>query len=292
MFAHNTSVDNHAFQSFFAVGDCLGHLCRFPLDTLLQHLPVLTSALSSRADDTVDCFPPNDPQLASLPTNTGPSPAPQWDSLAPSALPQQFYSNVPFAIAQEWQNKVWHYQVSLHSAQESRCLHEHLAQDCLTSIPEQEKAQLQHWVYFASSLDQLKQQLTWQPLTQEQRQLQRIHHLYDWLQLRVQQASLIEQLLILPLTDLPFGEGLNRNVATSLARVSKLSLPNRDRLPALNYALVRNGRLQEGYGLHPNHLGLLTAALQDKSDQEETFLVLDQTQCLKLLQQLEGYCQR
>lgn len=295
MFAQNTSVDNHALHAFFTLGDCFGHLCRFPLESLLPFLPAFTSSSNER----------NDPLKASessalvVPNQFLSNQA----RATHQALPRQLHASIPFAVSQEWQDKVWHYQVSLHTGQASQSLHEHLSRDCVSSIPEQQKANLQHWVYFASSLDQLKQQLIWQPLTPEQHLRQRIDHLYDWLQLRLQQASLIEHFLILPLTDLPFGEGLNHKLSDSLARVGKLCLPNRERLPALNYALIRQGRLSEGYGLRPDKLAGLVATLRQAESigtgraeyseggapSEDTFLVLDQRQCQRLIVLLQPY---
>lgn len=298
MFAQNTSVDNHALYAFFTLGDCFGHLCRFPLESLLPFLPAFTSSSNElndplKASESSALVVPNANQA--LPSHQA--------RVVHQALPRQLHASIPFAVSQEWQDKVWHYQVSLHTGQASQSLHEYLSRDCVSSIPEQQKANLQHWVYFASSLDQLKQQLIWQPLTPEQHLRQRIDHLYDWLQLRLQQASLIEHFLILPLTDLPFGEGLNHKLSDSLARVGKLCLPNRERLPALNYALIRQGRLSEGYGLRPDKLAGLVATLRQaesigtgraeysegETPSEDTFLVLDQRQCQRLIALLQPY---
>ncbi len=303
MFAQNTSVDNHALHAFFTLGDCFGHLCRFPLESLLPFLPAFTSSSNElndplKASESSALVVPNHLLSNQFLSNQA-LPSHQARAVH-QALPRQLHASIPFAVSQEWQDKVWHYQVSLHTGQASQSLHEHLSRDCVSSIPEQQKANLQHWVYFASSLDQLKQQLIWQPLTPEQHLRQRIDHLYDWLQLRLQQASLIEHFLILPLTDLPFGEGLNHKLSDSLARVGKLCLPNRERLPALNYALIRQGRLSEGYGLRPDKLAGLVATLrqaesigtgqaEDEALPEDTFLVLDQRQCQRLLDLLQPY---
>lgn len=265
MFAHNTSVDNHAFQSFFATGDCSGHLCRFPLASLLPFLTQLFSSSEPSAEHT-DTADPFETDLHSL----------------PSALSDRLHASVPFAISQEWQNQVWHYQVSLHHHQAIQPLHQHLNPKSLSSIPEQQKGDLQHWIYFASSLDELKQQLIWQPLTREQRTRQRINHLYDWLQQQLQEGSLISHHLILPLTHLPFGDGLNRKASDSLNRIGKLCLPDRQRLQPLHYALIDQGRLSEGYGLAPDQLFSLTRELSERG-LNETLLVLDQRQCLTLV---------
>ena len=280
MFAQNTSVDNHAFQSFFAAGDCSGHLCRFPLASLLPYLSELfSSVLPQFASASVDSVS----EHQELPSASIAEPSLQAVQLV---LSERIHASVPFAVSQEWHNQVWHYQVSLHHHQAIQPLHQHLSQNSLSSIPEQQKTNLQHWIYFASSLDQLKQQLILQPLTPEQRTRQRINHLYDWLQQQLQEGSLIDQHLILPLTSLPLGDGLNRKVSDSLQRVGKLCLPDRQRLQPLNYALISDGRLSEGYGLLPDALFRVTDSLSAAGLNHETLLVLDQSQCQQLVDTL------
>lgn len=248
-------------RTLFDLGDCFGNLCRLPLENALQLFQ------SSRAPSHTDHR-----QFA-----------------------QQLDTNIPFAISREWKNHVLHYQVSLHT-ETSQPLHQHLTSRSLSSIPAQSKSATKEWLYFASPLNHLTQ-LDWQLLSPEALKLRRLQHLAWWLQKQLQDGSLLGDLLLTPLEDLPLGDGLNLSPAHSFARVGKQSLPNQQRLPALNFAIFRQGRLTEGYGLSPQALFNAQDQLQQLSsdptiaETEQPLLVLNQQQCLKILQQLQqSFC--
>lgn len=250
-------------NTLFDLGDCFGNLCRIPLDSALRLFQTLVS---------------------------NPLPA------ASRPLAQQIHTSIPFAVSHEWHNKVWQYQLSLHTDQDNQrhhqVLQQHLAAKTLSSIPDAEKDQLKQWLYFASPLDQLLH-LDWQLLSPEQLRQQRLHHLRHWLNDKLQQGRLSGPLLLAPLTDLPFGDGLSHNLSHNLshsfARVGKLPLPNQQRLGALKYALLVEGKLTQGYGLSPQALFQCHPSQRQpgSAENKSPLLILDQQQCQAYLNQLE-----
>jgi len=252
-------------NTLFDLGDCFGNLCRIPLE----------SAFRLFQSSNQNCTPPENQRL----------------------LTQQLHTSIPFAVSREWQNQVWSYQVSLHTDTNSSLpLHQHLGAKTLTSIPAEHKTNLKEWLYFASPLDKLLH-LDWQLLSAEQLRLQRLQHLSYWLKSKLEQGRSLETFLLVPLTDLPLGDGLNQSLKHSFARIGKQSLPNQQRLSALNYAVFQQGKLIEGYGLQPNELFQIKDRLNAyvvANDQacsqgaNPSLLILDQRQCLQTLAQLDA----
>jgi len=251
-------------NTLFDFGDCLGNLCRIPLESAFR--------LFQKTH-----------QNAALPSNQ-------------RLLTHQLHTSIPFAISREWQNQVWSYQVSLHTNASSAPLHQYLGAKTLTSIPAEHKANIKEWLYFASPLDKLLD-LDWHLLSVEQLQLQRLLHLRYWLQSKLEQGDLLESFLLVPLTDLPLGDGLNQSLTHSFARIGKQRLPNQQRLSALNYAVLQQDKLIEGYGLQPRSLFQIKDQLNEqmvkgdlacRKKTSTPLLILDQRQCSQTLAQLEN----
>ena len=253
-------------HTLFDLGDCFGHLCRLPLENALTLFRSASdTALKRPAADTLHS--------------------------AEYLLPHQLRTNIPFAVSREWQNRVCRYHTSLPTSsgrQDPTPLHHHLNARSLSAIPAEPKQEQRSWLYFTGPLEQLTQ-LNWQLLSPYEQQHYRLQHLQHWLENKLEQGSLIGHLLLTPLTDLPFGDGLNLNPASSFARVGKQSLPGRQRLPALHFAILRGGRLTEGYGLPPRQLFSVQKQLSDEilAPDDQALLILDADQCLRIRHQLD-----
>ncbi|WP_417595395.1 hypothetical protein [Oceanospirillum sp.] len=279
MLPQNPSANPFEFASpsyltsaLFDLGDCFGNLCRLPLQSAVKLFGSYSS--DNRSESTSDS-------------------ARQRLPIPPSRfLAQQLKTNIPFAVSREWKNQVWSYQLSLHTSYtgpDSHALHRHLSARSLTSIPTEQKDSVQDWLYFASPLDHLTR-LHWQLLTTEELKQQRLLNLTFWLKQKLNQGSLINNLLLTPLTDLPLGDGLNLQPARSFARVGKQSLPDQQRLPSLHFAIFRQHRLTEGYGLQPSELFAAQEKLAAQSSvlaSDQALLILDYRQCSKILELLE-----
>ncbi|MFG1491824.1 hypothetical protein ABMA58_21410, partial [Oceanospirillum sp. HFRX-1_2] len=164
----------HLSTALFDLGDCFGNLCRLPLQSALK---LFGSHLSERT-----------PQVR-----------PQSQS---RFLTQQLKTNIPFAVSREWQNQVWNYQLSLQCADTfhaDQTLHQHLSSRSLSSIPTEQKGNLQEWLYFASPLEKLTQ-LDWQLLSFEEQKQLRLQNLAFWFRHKLEQGSLIGDLLLVPFT--------------------------------------------------------------------------------------------
>lgn len=258
---------SHLTSALFDLGDCFGNLCRLPLQ----------SALKLFSSDS------NEQHSVSATQNLSTPPS--------RFLAQRLKTNIPFAVSREWQNQVWNYQISLQaddSFSANQALHQHLSSRSLTSIPTEQKVNLQEWLYFASPLEKLTQ-LDWQLLSAEEQKLHRLQNLALWFRHKLEQGSLIGDLLLVPFTDLPLGDGLNIKPAHSFARLGKLALPNQQKLSALNFAILRSGTLTEGYGLQPTKLFSACDQLNSQSlaSDNQPLLLLDHKQCLENLHQLE-----
>ncbi|OOV87037.1 hypothetical protein [Oceanospirillum linum] len=254
-------------NTLFDLGDCFGNLCRLPLKSALKIFQPLSQPQTNSSDHS--------------------EPAQKHHLFS-----QQLQTNIPFAVSREWKNQVWSYQLSLHTphtGSDSHALHRHLSARSLTSIPTEQKDSVQDWLYFASPLDHLTR-LHWQLLTAEELKQQRLLNLAFWLKQKLDQGSLINNLLLTPLTDLPLGDGLNLQPARSFARVGKQSLPDQRRLPSLHFAIFRQHRLTEGYGLQPSELFAAQEKLAAQSSvmaSNQALLILDYRQCSELLELLE-----
>lgn len=262
---------SHLTSALFDLGDCFGTLCRLPLQSALKLFGSTSTGthLSEHASETLSQTLPESSRF----------------------LAQQLKTNIPFAVSREWQNQVWNYQLSLQhddSFRANQTLHQHLSSRSLTSIPTEQKGNLQEWLYFASPLEKLTQ-LDWQLLSTEEQKLHRLQNLALWFRHKLEQGSLIGDLLLVPFTDLPLGDGLNIKPAHSFARLGKLALPNQQKLSSLNFAIFRNGSLTEGYGLQPSILFSASEQLKGQTldSENQAVLLLDHKQCLENLQQLE-----
>ncbi len=262
---------SHLTSALFDLGDCFGNLCRLPLQSAIK------------------LFGSYSPNTHSVSTSDS---APQRLSIPPSRfLAQQLKTNIPFAVSREWQNQVWNYQLSLqpnNSIDACQTLHQHLISRSLTSIPTEQKGNLQEWLYFASPLEKLTQ-LDWQLLSQEEQKRHQLQNLVLWFRQKLEQGSLTGELLLVPFTDLPLGDGLNIKPTHSFARLGKLSLPNQQKLLPLNFAVFQQGALTEGYGIQP--AALFSACDQLRSNPlnsgNQPLLLLDHKQCLENLLKLE-----
>lgn len=272
MLSQNTPVNafepqtSTLIHTLFDLGDCFGHLCRLPLENALT--------LFRSASDTAL----KRPAVDTLHT-------------AEYLLPHQLRTNIPFAVSREWQNRVCRYHTSLPTSsgrQDTAPLHHHLNARSLSAIPAEPRQEQRSWLYFTGPLEQLTQ-LNWQLLSPYEQQHYRLKHLQHWLENKLEQGSLIGNLLLTPLTDLPFGDGLNLNPAHSFARVGRQSLPGRHRLPALHFAILRNNRLTEGYGLSPQALFSAHQQLTCKATllDDQALLILDADQCGQILHLLD-----
>ena len=262
---------SHLSSALFDLGDCFGNLCRLPLQSAIK-------LFGSHSSDNPSEFTSGN--------------APQTLSAAPSRfLAQQLKTNIPFAVSREWQNQVWNYQLSLqpnNTSDACQTLHQHLISRSLTSIPTEQKGNLREWLYFASPLEKLTQ-LDWQLLSQEEQKHYQLQNLALWLRQKLEQGSLIGELLLVPFTDLPLGDGLNIKPTHSFARLGKLGLPNQQKLTPLNFAIFRQGALTEGYGIQP--AALFSACdqlrIQPLSSDNQPLLLLDHQQCIENLLRLE-----
>lgn len=268
---------SHLTSALFDLGDCFGNLCRLPLQSALK-LFGSPAPVTHRTESTPKILYSEQPQIL--------SPAPS------RLLAHQLKTNIPFAVSREWQNQVWSYQLSLQPGATSaanQSLHQHLSARSLTSIPTEQKAHLREWVYFASPLEKLTQ-LDWQLLSAEEQKLQRLQNLALWFRHKLEQGCPIDNLLLVPFTDLPLGDGLNIKPAHSFARLGKLALPNQQKLSTLNFAIFRQGILTEGYGLQPSALFAAGEQLKGEalSSENQALLLLDHKQCLDYLRQLES----
>lgn len=259
-------------SALFDLGDCFGNLCRLPLQSAIK---LFASHTSNNSHETAYGV------------------TQQTLSAAPSRfLAHQVNTNIPFAVSLEWQNQVWNYQVSLrpdNSLDANQLLHRHLSARSLSCIPTEQKPNLQEWLYFASPLEKLTQ-LDWQLLSDEEQKLHRLQNLTLWFRNKLEQGSLIGDLLLVPFTDLPLGDGLNIKPTHSFARVAKFALPHQQKLSALNFAIIHQGALTEGYGLQPEKLFTAFNQLSNQAlaCEEHPLLLLDHHQCLKNLHRLEA----
>ena len=278
MLSQNTSANPlefaspvHLTSALFDLGDCFGNLCRLPLQSAIK-------LFGSHASDNS-----HEPAYGSTQ---------QTLSAAPSRfLAQHVNTNIPFAVSREWQNRVWSYQLSLHpehNADANQTLHRHLSARSLSSIPTEQKGNLQEWLYFASPLKRLTQ-LDWQLLTEQEQKRRRLQNRAHWFRQKLEQGSLIGDLLLIPFTDLPLGGGLNRKPIHSFTCLGKLALPNQQKLGALNFAIFRQGVLDEGYGLQPVKLFRACDQLRNQplASEYHSLLLLDHKQCLENLHRLE-----
>ncbi|OPX55188.1 hypothetical protein BTE48_10550 [Oceanospirillum multiglobuliferum] len=123
-------------------------------------------------------------------------------------------------------------------------------------------------------------------LSASQLQQLRINHLYQWLLAQLQSSH--NDYLQLSATDLPLTFNRYSKLADQLRSLSRINLPNRERLPQLHYALFEQGRLIEGFGLRPDQVQPLRTQL----DINAKVLILSRQQCTQLAQQLAAFAIR